>query len=233
MDRCKWKRSLTQILTAAPSSLVAMLREDGLLHSWEGSTCPHCGKGTVGKLAATSGSVHHRCSAKQCHKFVNPHHDHPLFCQSLGSSSTPLGIQAALLLLLLNRVPHPTSHRLLHVNHKAIEDMSKRLGQLREAWVVETEKKIQFGTGQTWADVEADEGTFDKKLVDGELHWEQWCGIIQRGKPQTLVLHRLRPLASKPRAPGPGAIRKVEWKPLAVKWLQNREVILHTDSAKS
>jgi hypothetical protein len=40
-------------------------------------------------------------------------------------------------------------------------------------------------------------------------------------------------LASKPRAPGPGAIRKVEWKPLAVKWLQNREVILHTDSAKS
>jgi len=89
LDRCKWKRSLTQILTAAPSSWVAMRREDGLLHSWEGSTCPHCGKGTVGKLAATSGSVRHRCSAKQCHKFVNPHHDHPLFVNHWGYELPP------------------------------------------------------------------------------------------------------------------------------------------------
>ena len=235
-DRCKWKRSLTQILTATPTSLVAMLREDGLLHSWEGSTCPHCHKGTLGKLIATKGSNaagKHRCSAKQCQKFVNPHHDHPLFVNHWGSSSTPLAIQAALLLLLLNRVPHAAIHRLLHVNHKSIEDMSKRLGQLREAWVVKTEKKIQFGTGETWADVEADEATFDKKIVRGKLHWEQWCGIVQRGKPQTLVLHRLKPLASKLRAPGPGAVRKVEWKPLAAKWLKDRQVILHTDSAKS
>jgi hypothetical protein len=111
--------------------------------------------------------------------------------------------------------------------------MSKRLGQLREAWVVKTEKKIQFGTGETWADVEADEATFDKKIVRGKLHWEQWCGIVQRGKPQTLVLHRLKPLASKLRAPGPGAVRKVEWKPLAAKWLKDRQAILHTNSAKS
>ena len=56
---------------------------------------------------------------------------------------------------------------------------------------------------------------------------------MQRGKPQTLVLHRLKPPASKLRAPGPGAVRKVEWKPLAAKWLKDRQVILHTDSAKS
>ena len=116
--------------------------------------------------------------------------------------------------------------------------MSKRLGQLRESWVVTTEKKIQLGTGEKWADaeadeVEADEATFDKTIVNGKLHWEQWCGIVQRGKPQTLVLHRLKPLASKLRAPGPGAVPKVEWKPLAAKWLKDRQVILHTDSAKS
>ena len=58
-----------------------------------------------------------------------------------------MSIQAAL--------PHTTIHRLLHANHKAIEDMSGRLGQLREAWVVKTEKNIQFGTGETWVDVEA------------------------------------------------------------------------------
>ena len=138
--------------------LVAMLREDGLLHSWEGSTCPHCRKGTLSKLSATKGSSgpgKHRCSARQCHQFVSPHHNHPLLVNHWGSSSTPLSIQAALLLLILNRIPHPTIHCLLHVNDKAIEDMSRRLGQLREAWVVKTEKNIQFGTGETWADVEA------------------------------------------------------------------------------
>ena len=169
-------------------------------------------------------------------EFVNPHHDHPLFVNHWGSSSTPLAIPAALLLLIFNCIPHATIHRLLHVNHKAIEDMSKRLGQLRESWVVTTEKKIQLGTGEKWADaeadeVEADEATFDKTSVNGKLHWEQWCGILQRGRPHTLVLHRLKPLASKLRAPGP-AVRKVEWKPLAAKWLQDRQVILHTDSAK-
>ena len=113
------------------------------------------------------------------HKFVSPHHNHPLFVNHWGSSSTPLSIRAALLLLILNRIPHPTIHRLLHVNQEAIEDMSRRLGHLREAWVVKTEKNVQLGTGETWADVEADEATFDKKIVNGELHWEQWYGIVQ------------------------------------------------------
>ena len=213
--RCKWKRSLTEILTASPASLVAMLREDGLLHSWEGSTCPHCQEGTLGKLMA--GGLKHRCSSRKCHKFVNPHQNHPLFANHWGSSSTPLATQAALLLLLLNRIPHAAVHRLLHINHKTIEDMSKRLGQLRESWVVKAEKKIRFGTGVKWADVEADEATFDKKMEKGQLHWEQWCGIVQRGKPDTLVLHRPKPPASKLRAPGPGAVRKVEWEIVAAR----------------
>ena len=186
MDRCKWKRSLAQILQSSPSTLVKMLREDGLLHKWEGHVCPRCCRGTLGGLQQLGGLLKHRCSAKKCHTYINPHHAHPIFVDHWGSSSTPLATQACLLMLLLNRVSHPTIHRLLHVNHKSIEDMEKRLGQLRERWVRNKEKDIKFGQGGKWQDVEADEATFDKKVVNGQLHWEQWCGIVQRGKPQTL-----------------------------------------------
>ena len=56
---------------------------------------------------------------------------------------------------------------------------------------------------------------------------------MRRGSPQTLVLTRLNPAMTVPRAPGPGAIRKVDWKPLALKHLANKHIILHTDSARS
>ena len=34
-----------------------------------------------------------------------------------------------------------------------------------------------------------------------------------------------------PRSPGPGAIRKVDWTPAALKHLTKRNIILHADSA--
>ncbi|CAJ1382957.1 unnamed protein product, partial [Effrenium voratum] len=119
-------------------------------------------------------------------------------------------------------------------------DLDKRLCHARKTWVEAKEKDIVFGKDQKWADVEADETTFDRmdlgnKAPDPKnpVVWEQWCGIVQRGHPETLVLSRLSPRESAKRAPGPGAIRKVEWTPLAKKWLQDKKVILHTDSAKS
>ena len=90
------------------------------------------------------------------------------------------------------------------------------------------------------ADVEADETTFDKKDLGSaaadpanSIEWEQWCGMVQRGVPSSLVISCLMPKISAKRAPGPGAIRKMEWGPLAKKHLQGRQVILHTDAAKS
>ena len=47
--------------------------------------------------------------------------------------------------------------------------------------------------------------------------------------PESLVLERLPPPRTEQRAPGPGAVRKVEWLPLANKYL----IILHTDAARS
>ena len=89
------------------------------------------------------------------------------------------------MLLLLNRVTHPVIHRLLHANHKMIEDMDKRWTFLRKAWVETVEQSIIFGNGKTWVDAEADEATFTTKdLKDmatnpkALVQWKQWCGIV-------------------------------------------------------
>ena len=230
MDRTAWKRKLADLLQATDAQLIRLLREDRLLHDWTGKTCPRCGKGTLSKpqLMLGTGMPRHRCSCKGCQAYINPHHLHPIFVDGRGTGATPLQTQSALLFLLLNGISHPAIHRILHINHKAIEDMENRLSRLRKRWVEEKEKSIVFGNGKTWTDIEADEATFTntdlKDLADNlaqPIIWEQWCGIVQRGAPHTLVLTRLTPQTSAWRAPGPGAIRKVEWKPLATKHLRD------------
>lgn len=70
-------------------------------------------------------------------------------------------------------------------------------------------------------------------MSDSLVHWEQWAGLVARGRPESLVLVRLKPPPTASRAPGPGAIRKVDWQPIANRWLKGRNIILHTDSARS
>eukprot|EP00438_Fugacium_kawagutii_P027549 Skav207068 [mRNA] locus=scaffold1909:117809:118993:- [translate_table: standard] len=244
MDQTKWKRSLPEILHASDKGIVQLLIQDGLLVDLRGKTCPRCEKGKLCGWVQKPGETipKLRCNARKCQVYLNPHHLHPLFSEGYGVAGTALQTQAAVLLLKLNNISNSTTHRLMHQNHKAIEDMERRLIFLRKEYVEAKEKEIVFGNGVAWQDVEADETTFDKRsLTDvSELddpkktvEWEQWCGIVQRGKPETLVLERLKPVRTDARAPGPGAVRKVEWRPLADRWLKNRQVVLHTDSAKS
>lgn len=47
------------------------------------------------------------------------------------------------------------------------------------------------------------------------------------------MLTRLNPKKTERRAPGPGAMRTADWKPLAEKHLANRNVVLHTDGARA
>ena len=153
--------------------------------------------------------------------------------------------QAAILFCKVVGVPQSVVPKLLGVNHKAVENMSSRLHEARAAYVVAREEHIVFGSGSSWEDVEGDEATFDKRDVSGGddqeediknehcMQWEQWSGLVQRGRPETLVLSRLSPKLSVKHAPGPGAITKCDWKPLAAKHLQGRKVIFHTDSARS
>ena len=72
-----------------------------------------------------------------------------------------------------------------------------------------------------------------KKSKKKNTKWEQWGGLIQRGKRRTLILRRLNSSLTTSRAPGPGAIKKADWKALGVQYLAGRRVILHTDKARS
>ena len=97
------------------------------------------------------------------------------------------------------------------------------------------------GKGTKWTEIEADEAVFDKCLIAAEdvshpsrtMKWDQWLGMVPRGKPSSLVLFRLRSLTTHKRAPAPGAVRKDDWVKIANAWLKDRSIILHTDSARS
>ncbi|CAJ1363094.1 unnamed protein product [Effrenium voratum] len=73
----------------------------------------------------------------------------------------------------------------------------------------------------------------DLQMLPAPFGLKEKVGGDTMAKMGQMVLHRLRPKNTDARAPGPGAIRKVEWEPLAKKWLQDQQVVLHTDSAKS
>ena len=80
--------------------------------------------------------------------------------------------------------------------------MDHNLCLLRKRYVENVQKGMAFGGKKNaWQDVEVDESVFDKKLILLEeaesptktMMWEQWVGMVQRGKPESLVLIRLSP----------------------------------------
>ena len=99
-------------------------------------------------------------------------------------------------------------------------------------YVTQKEKDIVFGG--KWEDVEVDEVDIGD-TVAGNLNtkWEQWGGLVERGRPSSLVLFRLNPILTKKRSPGPGPIRKRDWQPIAKKHIAGRKVILHSDGARA
>lgn len=114
----------------------------------------------------------HRCNRKGCQVWLSPHYLHPLLVD--GRRSSTLQQQAATLYLLLQRLPHTAIHHILDCNHKVVQDMAKRLRDLRKSWVEERDTKIVFGTGTVWKDVEADEATFDKKDLGRDANPVEW-----------------------------------------------------------
>ena len=180
-----------------------------------------------GLLAILSSST--PASHLYCHKRTR----RPSTSSLSGCTTTPSAPHAQLV--------HP--HFDAHQPQSILKKMSRSLMITRIGNVQQEEKKIKFGGClRAWKEVEADEATFDKKTLTPEedMHddgkpvlWEQWGAIVQRGNPQALVLTKLNPAMTVPRAPGPRAIRKADWKPLARRLLMNRNVILHTDSARS
>ena len=246
-EQVKWRRSLQELLAASDDDILHILKADKLLPEWKDAVCPRCNEGRLGALLTRpSGGLAHRCSRKHCQQYITPLELHRLFAKTMGMEGHSIQVQAAALLLRLVNVPLSNIHLLTKINHKSIERLSRNLLLLRKGHVQEAEKVIKFGgAGRAWKDVEVDEATFDKRTPNPEeltvdqkakgknTRWEQWGGIIQRGDPKTLVLSKLKPPLTVPRAPGPGAMRKVDWGPLAKTWLEGRNVVLHSDSARS
>ena len=58
-------------------------------------------------------------------------------------------------------------------------------------------------------------------------------GGIAQGGEQTLLLARLDPATTTPRAPGPGPTFLTDWEPIAEKHLKGRKVFLHTDGVRA
>ena len=183
----------------------------------------------------------HQCRSRSCHKYVAPHAFHPIFYQGSGNSHTSLNLQVSALYAAVAGVPVNAAHLILDADHKPIERIFNNLDAARARYVVEEEKNILYaGTlNKTWVDVEADEVDIGKAFTDMEnpgncnVDWEQWCGVVQRGKPRSLMLFRLTPPQTKARAPGPGPIRKEEWQKIAHRVLRDRHVVLHTDGARA
>ena len=246
-EQAHWRRVVPELLKASDIDIVKMLIHDKILPDWSGKRCPKCNRGTLSTLQThcNEAKPKYRCSSKACQQRIHPQYLHPLFHAGRGPEALSLQTQSALLLLVILRVPLASIHLILGVNHKVVEAMHKNLQLVRKKYVVQKEKGIKFGASGKWSDVEGDEATFDKRDVlsdaawehevkaDRSMLWEQWCGLVQRGKPQTLVLARLSPTLTATRSPGPGPITKQDWGPLGKKWLANRSVIFHTDSAKA
>ena len=71
-----------------------------------------------------------------------------------------------------------------------VERTRVSLDQERFNNVMQREPTIRFGTEEGWPDIEADEVDLAKNVLpDGQgAIWEQWCGVVQRGDPSSLVL---------------------------------------------
>ena len=236
-ERQSWGKSVTSFMNQQPRALIKSLLKDKMLHNWSGKLCPVCGAGRLGKLqfCKTKQTWMHRCSRKSCHRRIQPHDFHPIF--SCSRNSTSLGTQAAILYCAVVGVPQAHAHLLLDVDDKVVHSVYNNLDIARARFVVEQEKHTKLGG--SWEDVEADEVDIGKGLIPDvpsggkNTQWEQWGGLLERGRSESLVMVRLNPKNTKARAPGPGPIRKRDWVPVANKFLKNRNWVLHTDGARA
>ena len=178
----------------------------------------------------------------KCRTFTLAHANHPIFTTGKGAAATPLNDQAFTLFCAVRGYTQSLVRLLTGKNHKMIEGIYRRNGQCRAQHVECRELEIKYGG--KWQDVEADEvdvgGNFAQMVrergdgePEGKVKWEQWGGLVQRGEPGSLLLTRLNPVHTHPRAPGPGPVKLTDWGPLARKHLAGKKVILHTDGAQT
>eukprot|EP00971_Amphidinium_carterae_P282581 5609941-Amphidinium_carterae.1 len=75
-------------------------------------------------------------------------------------------------------------------------------------------------------------GLCKKKAGEGMVKWTQVCGHYAQSQSLILVGMRDRTTIGIARAPGPGPLRTEEWFDVGRPLLEDKRIILHTDSAK-
>ncbi|CAK0890777.1 unnamed protein product [Prorocentrum cordatum] len=234
-----WCRNYDSFHGKTADRMVDLHLEDGILLDWEGRTCPHCGVGTCGaRVQDDNRGPHWRCnSGSLCGKTVNPCTAHPVFKSGGGCQSSSLSTKAKVLFCLTLGMTTAEIHLLTGAGHKMIEDMSAAVATARQIYVEKKEPNVVFGdkAQRRWFDAEADESVFRAQLSDDgrSKAREQWAGVVERGRPDSLVLWKTQPGGTEANAPGPGAIKKTDWAPFLKRRLENRKVILHSDGARS
>ena len=214
--KMRWGRPVHMLASTQGRSLLRLPRSDGLLQKWEGKSCPRCGEGSLGDLYLDKEKQVwlHRCNRKGCQFRVRPHDYHPIFFAGSGAKNTSLSLQAAILSCALSGVLVSSVRVLLDIHPMPVERIYTNLEVARSRYVQLMEKKIVFGADKKWSDVEADEVDLGKEEMikagngNRKVQWEQWGGLVERGRPHSLVLYRLTPKLTAKRAPGPGPITR-------------------------
>ena len=212
----------------------------GMAMNLEGTKCPRCKVGTLGRLTKRAGRrSSHKCHKKSCQSFTLPWHH----CPALSKGNRAASMKDQLLdlsgLVTTNSVTQTIT--LTGHSRKQVARVRAALLQARKIYVHRQEKQMLFGGKKDkWPDVEVDEATVGKALVRKPKHrdhnvvsWENWLGLVKRGFPKSLVLVRLRTRLTTVRAPGPGPIPEDEWRSIGQRFLAGRKIVMHTDSARA
>ena len=186
-----------------------------------------CHKGTRTGIRSET-----RCMDRSCRRRLNLFTGNPYFTNQ--GHSISIIDQAAILFNLCIGISRIHIHLQLGIPHTTLERFGQRFETHLHNYVINEQEKIVLGDDTTWADVECDEVTLARRRVDSDhVTWSQYLGIVQRGRPESLILVRLPDRVTGTRAPGPGPLRKRDWLPIFQRYVEDRHVILHTDSARA
>ena len=197
-------------------------------------TCSKCGwkRPPLDKGIRSGSRSESRCGNRDCRHRFTIFSDNPYFFKQGNSSSVTT--QAAVLFNLCIGISRIHIHLQLGVPHATIERCAVRFETHIQEHVMKTQDNIKLGDDVPWADVECDEVTLARKQLGSDrVTWSQYLGIVQRGRPESLILMRLPDRETGCRAPGPGPLRKRDWLPIFDRYVKDRRIILHTDSARA
>eukprot|EP00971_Amphidinium_carterae_P348630 6490599-Amphidinium_carterae.1 len=199
--------------------------------------CPKCGSNVVGTRVKDKFRLWgYRCVDRDCRLRISRVTHHPIF-KSTSGTPLPLASQWDILRGIMLHQTQASLHLSLGIQHSSIERFASRVRYHVQAYVTQRQKTIKYGEPGKVVEIEADEVTicrFDSGCADAPISWIGYVGIVARGRPRSLRLHRLPVRNTDIRSPGPGPITVQQWLPLTrACFTKGQECVLHTDSARA